>query len=86
MIHSSTQQTGENIMTKQQQRKLQQITNTLAQKDENLDFSIMEAGNGTLVFQASNANGPWYVAYASLTAYIGKLGGVKVFDAKNLSI
>jgi hypothetical protein len=73
-------------MTKQQQRKLQQITNTLAQKDENMDFSIMEAGNGVLVFQASNACGPWYKSYASLTAYIGKLGGVKIFDAKNLSI
>jgi hypothetical protein len=73
-------------MTKQQQRKLQQITNALAKSDENLDFSIMETGTGVLVFQASNANGPWYVMYKSLTAYIGKLGGVKVFDAKNLSI
>lgn len=73
-------------MTKQQQSKLQQLTNKLSSADENMDFSIMDAGGGMLVFQASNANGPWYVSYKSLTAYIGKLGGVKVFDAQNLFI
>lgn len=73
-------------MTKQQQSKLQQLTSKLAQADENLDFSIMDAGQGVLVFQASNANGPWYSLYKSLTAYIGKRGGVKVYDAVNLSI
>jgi len=73
-------------MTNHQKRKLQQITTRLSRDDENMDFSIMEAAGGILVFQASNASGPWYASYKSLTAYIGKLGGVKIFDAKNLSI
>jgi hypothetical protein len=73
-------------MTKHQQRKLQQITTRLSREDENMDFSIVMAGRGVLVFQASNANGPWYQTYKSLTAYIGKLGGVKVLDARHLSI
>lgn len=73
-------------MTKQQQSKLQQLTNTLSSADENMDFSILEAGQGVLVFQASNANGPWYHVYKSMTAYIGKRGGVKVYDSVNLSI
>jgi hypothetical protein len=73
-------------MTKQQQRKLQQITTRLSYEDANMDFSIMEGGQGVLVFQASNASGPWYQTYKSLTAYIGKLGGVKVTAKTSLSI
>jgi hypothetical protein len=73
-------------MTKQQQSKLQQITTRLSHEDENMDFSIVEGGRGVLVFQASNANGPWYQTYKSLTAYIGKLGGIKVLHATHLSI
>jgi hypothetical protein len=85
IIEPSTTQRSKN-MTKQQKFKLQQITNKLSHEDENMDFSIMEGGRGVLVFQASNANGPWYQTYKSLTAYIGKLGGVKVLASTHLSI
>ena len=72
-------------MTASQCKTLQALTTKLAAANEHMDFSILEAGIGTVVFQASNANGPWYDTYKSLTAYIGKRGGVKVYDSVNLS-
>lgn len=70
-------------MNKQQINKLVWLTNNISRwntRNGAMVFKISESIRGEYLFQAWNERDHWFESTLRLTAFVGKRGGIKVYD------